>query len=140
AEVRAPRPRGNGDVRRAGHGVQAHLAVAQVHERPYVAPIVDTVLPHQRSGGLDQLVRSERDVDKEDLGRREQAVDVVAKPEHGHASWRRVCTDTLEYARAIVHGVREDMDGSVSPGDELAVHPDLVSGFDRKGSEPFCDG
>ena len=41
-----------------------------------------------------------------------------------------VGADALEHAHAVVQGVGEDVDLGVVPGDELAVHPDLLGGGD----------
>ena len=114
AQVRAPRPAGDGDVDRAGQRVEPHLAVAVVRDRPDVAAREsgrrDGVL-----GGLDDLLHRVGDVHPDDLRRVEQPHDVVGEAEHGRALRGLVGADPLEHAGAVVEGVREDVDARRSP-------------------------
>jgi hypothetical protein len=50
---------------------------------------------------------------------------MVVESEYGGALWSVVGPDPLEYAGAVVQGVREEMDIGVVPWDELAVAPDV---------------
>ena len=43
-----------------------------------------------------------------------------------------VGADPLEGRGAVVEGVRQDVDFRVVPGDEPAVHPDVLKLFDHK--------
>ncbi len=99
-EIGAPGPGGDGDVHRAGDGVEAHLAVPQVDQGTDVAPVVETVDPDQVPGGVHQLVDGVRDVDHEHPGRHQQAFDVVAEAEHGHAPLGGVGADALRTRRS----------------------------------------
>src|SRR5664280_1639778 len=97
-QVGAPGPRRYRHVDRAGHRVQAHLAVAQVDQGPDIAALVQPVDPHQRPGRIDQLVHRVGDVDHEHAGRHEQALDVVAQAEHRHPTRGRVGPYAFEHA------------------------------------------
>ena len=130
AQVGAPRPHGDGDVHGAGQRVEPHLPVAQVDDRPDVA-LLEAVDPDGVLDRVDELGGRERDVDQEDLGAGEHAVDVVREPEHGCAARRRIGADALEHAAAVVQRVREDVDLGVVPVDELAIHPDLLDLVER---------
>src|SRR5438270_185756 len=128
-EVGPPGPHRDGDVDRAGQRVEPHLAVAQVDDGPDVA-LLQTVDPHGGLGRLDDLVGAERNVDHEDLGRVEEAHDVVGQAEDGRTGVRRVGPDALEDAAAVVQRMGEHMDAGGVPVDQLAVHPDLLGGRD----------
>ena len=130
AEVGAPRPHRDRDVHRARERVETHLPVSEERDGADVAR-VEAVDPHDLLRRVDDLLRAERDVDQVDLRRREQAVDVVGQPEDPRALRGLVRADALEDAAAVVQRVREDMDGGVSPVDQLSVHPDLLGGLDR---------
>ena len=43
-----------------------------------------------------------------------------------------VAADALEDAEAVVQRVRQDVDLGLVPGDELAVHPDLLDLVDHR--------
>ena len=75
---------------------------------------------------LAQLLAVERDRHVVELGRLEQAVDVVGVAEDRRADLGVVAADALEDAGAVVQAVREHVDLRVLPGDELPVHPDEV--------------
>ena len=70
--------------------------------------------------------RVERDRHVVELGRLEEAVEVVGVAEDRRADLGVVAADALEDAGAVVQAVREYVDLRVLPGDELAVHPDEV--------------
>ena len=64
-----------------------------------------------------------------ELGRTQQAVDVLGVAEHGGPELGVVAADPLEHAGAVVQPVRQDVDLGVLTGDEISVHPDEVGGI-----------
>ena len=125
AEVGAPLPDGDRDVDRRVEREQAHRPVAAVDERADVAG-AQAVAADELERGLAQLLAVERDRHVVQLGRLEQAVDVVVVAEDRRADLGVVAAHALEDARAVVQAVREYVDLRVLPGDELPVHPDEV--------------
>src|SRR6185437_5885282 len=84
------------------------------------------VLGDEAERRVPDLRPVERDRHVVELGRLEEAVDVVEVPEHRGADLGVVAADALEDARAVVEPVREYVNLRVLPLDELAVHPDEV--------------
>ncbi len=64
-----------------------------------------------------------------ELGRAQQALDVLGVAEHRRAELGVVAAHALEDAGAVVQAVRQDVDLGVLPGDEFSVHPDEVGGL-----------
>ena len=91
----------------------------------------DLALRYARAAhGLHEVVHRVRDVHVEDRRAAEQPLDVVGEAEDPGTVGGLVGADALEHAHAVVERVGEDVDPSVVPVDELAVHPDLLGGGD----------
>src|SRR4029078_5574274 len=75
---------------------------------------------------LAQPVAVVRDGHVAELGRLEQAVDVVEVAEERRADLGVVAADAPAHARGVVEPVREYVNLRVLPLDELPVHPDEV--------------
>ncbi len=125
AQVGAPRPHGDRHVDGGIEREQSHLAVAPERDRADVA-LAQLVGGDQLVGGRPQLVHRVGDRHVVELGRLEQAVEVVEVAEDAGAARRLVRADALEHTGAVVQAVREYVNLGVLPGDELPVVPDEV--------------
>src|SRR3954467_6602233 len=125
AEVGAPLPAGDRHVDRRVEREEAHRAVAAVGDRADVAG-AHAVAGDEVERGLADLRPVVRHRHVVELGRLEQAVDVVEVAEDRRPDLGVVAADALEDARAVVEPVREYVNLRVLPLDELAVHPDEV--------------
>ena len=128
AEVGAPLPAGDRHVDRRLERVEAHLAVAAVDDRADVAG-AQAVARHQLERGRAQLLGRVGHRHVVQLGRAQQALDVLGVAEHRRAELGVVAAHAVEHARAVVQAVRQDVDLGVLPGDEFSVHPDEVGGL-----------
>ena len=127
AQVGIPRPRGDGHVGGSAGGVDAHHAVAAVHERADVAGR-QVVLADELDGGVAQLVNRVRQVDEGDFAAAMQALHVVAQTEDVALLRLRVlvAANALEHAGTVMQRVGQDMRGCLGPGDHLPVLPDVL--------------
>ena len=76
--------------------------------------------------GLFDLLLGVSNFHAVDLGRVEQAVYVGVQAEDGRIVIDLVGPDPLKHTGAIVQGVSSHVHSGLGPGNELAVHPDLV--------------
>src|ERR1700682_4631825 len=81
---------------------------------------------HQVDHGAHDLVASEGNVDAVNAGGVDEALHVFGGAENRGPSRQRVAANAFKHRRAVVHDVRHHVEGSVVPGDELAVVPDFV--------------
>jgi hypothetical protein len=134
-EVQPPGPHGDGHVDLRRQGVQAHLAVAPVHQRTDVA---DLHLVGADGGldGIGDLLGRVGDLHVVDARGPKQPPDVVVQPKHGWAARGLVRPDPFEHAAAVVEPVGQDMHASVFPVHERPVHPDLVHRLNRHARPP----
>jgi len=129
AQIRAPRPGGDGDADVDAFRVQAHFVVAQENQRADVTLLQLVDLDHLNNS-LRDLLRRKGDVDSQDFGGVEQPLDVLRQAENGGlAVVGAVTADALEHPVAVVQGVGEDVDVGLVPRDQCAVHPDLFRFF-----------
>ena len=122
AEVGAPLPACDGHVDGRLQRVQAHLAVAAVDDRAYVAG-AQAVAGHELERRRPQLLSRIWHRHVVQLGRAEQALDVLGVAEHRRPELGVVAAHAVEHPGAVVQPVRQDVDLGVVPCDEFAVHP-----------------
>ena len=125
AEVGGPLPGGDRHVDRRVEREEPHRPVAAEDDRADVAG-AEVVAADELERGLAQLLALERDRHVVELGRLEEAVEMIGVAEDGRADLGVVAAHALEDAGAVVQAVREYVDLRVLPVDELAVHPDEV--------------
>ena len=127
SQVGVPRPHGDSHVGGGAGGIDAHHAVAAVHDRTDVARR-QVVLADKLDRRVAQFVHRVRQVDQRDLAAAMQALHMVAQTEDV-ALLRLgilVAADALEHAGAVMQRVGQDMRGSLGPGDHLPVLPDVI--------------
>ncbi len=129
AQVLAPFVAPDRDVDRVRERVDAEGAVAPVHEGPDVTGR-EAVRAHDLERRVAQRVDRVRDRHPVDLGRPEQAVEMVVEPEDRGAARRVVAALAFEDAGAVVQRMREHVNLRVREVHQLPVHPDLLDGFE----------
>ena len=126
AQVRAPRPRRDGDVNLRAFGRHAHFFRAIKCQRTQVATFqfVDAHHFAMRFHDFGFAVGHRHLVN---FGGIKQPVGVLLQPENGRAEIGRrvglVGADAFENGQAIVQRMCQHMGGGIAPGDELAVVP-----------------
>jgi len=136
AEVGAPGPDRDRAVDGVALGRHAHLLGADPGDRTDVAGI-ELVQAHAVFLRLHQLLGGVRDPHLEDLGRVEEALRVLGKPEDRGARRRLVGAYPLEDRHAVVQRVGQHVQFRVAPIDHLAVEPDQsVAVGHRHGEAP----
>src|ERR1039457_5290862 len=111
AQILAPGPAGDEDVDGVLHAVDAHLPVAAHDDGAQVAGI-HFVDADQFQHGFGELIGGETDiVHAVNFGRIQHAADVLAQAEHGRSGRRGITANAFEYAAAIAHDMREDVNG-----------------------------
>src|SRR5439155_1130052 len=135
AEVRAPRPAHDHGLDGVVARGDTQLAEAVERDRAHVA-LRQAVRGEELVRGGLELVDGERELHVQEASRVVQAPHVIGEAEHGRTLRRLVAADALEDARAVVEAVGADVNPSVVPVDELAVHPDLLGGLQRRLLSP----
>ena len=124
-EVRAPWEGENRHLDVVAACVDAELAVAVERDRPEVG-LLEPVDGKRLVAGGPELLDRVRQIHVEELRGGLETPEVIAQPEDGGAPLGCVAADALEDAGAVVETVARDVDSSVRPVHELAVHPDLL--------------
>ena len=124
ANVLAPREVGHVDLDGRALGADADFAVAAQRDGPDVAGR-DAVGLNQLDHAGAKLFKRKGQIHAVDLGRVEQALHVLGKPEDGRALRLAVAADALEHAGAIVDDVAHHVEGGLLPGNQGAVVPDV---------------
>ncbi len=125
AQIRAPFPRGDDDVRGQRLGGNAHgLGSVECH-RPDVGRF-QLVFAHGGALGFVDFFLGVGHVHAQDVRRAEQPVGMILQTENGRALGRMVGAHAFEHAHAVVQGVGKDVCGGIAPVDQLAVVPDIA--------------
>ncbi len=131
-DVFAPGEVGDVDLDGRALGADADFAVAAQRDGPDVAGSDAVGLDHIDHAGA-KLFQREGQLHAVDLGRVEQPLHVLGKPEDGRAVGLAVAADSLKDAGAVVDDVAHDVEGGLLPGNEVAVVPDFRGGLDGHG-------
>src|ERR1035437_5709860 len=127
AQILAPGPAGDEEVDGVLHAVDTHLPVAAHHDGAQVAGVHLVNADHFQHG-FGKLIGGVTDIlHAVNFGGIQHAADVLAQAEHGRSGRGGITANAFEYATAIAHHMREDVDGGGLPGNEAAVMPDLFS-------------
>src|ERR1700675_4924416 len=81
---------------------------------------------HQLDHGAHDLVAGKGNVDAVNAGGVDEALHVFGGAENRGAGGQCIATNAFKHRRAVMHNVRHHVEGSVVPGDELAIVPDFV--------------
>src|SRR4030088_1265380 len=81
---------------------------------------------HQFDHGAHDLVASEGDVDAVNAGGVDEPLHVFGGAENRGTGRQRVAANAFKHRRAVVHNVRHHVEGSVVPGNKLAIVPDFI--------------
>ena len=123
AEVGAPRPGGNGDVRADGGSGDAHRFRAVENDWPDVAGF-ELIGAHDFLVRFDQGLFVVGHLHLEDESGVEQAVGVLFEPENRCALGGLVGADAFENTHPVVQGMRQHVRRGVAPIHQFAVVPD----------------
>src|ERR1700704_3164042 len=102
-------------------------------------------MSHQFDHGTHDLVAGEGDVDAVNAGGVDEPLHVFGGAENRGTGRQRVAANAFKHRRAVVHNVRHHVEGSVVPGNKLAIVPDFIRllnghadsfGIKIRGSEP----
>ena len=126
AQIRVPRPRGDGDADGIRLRRKPQCVRAVKSERADIGGI-EVVNPHDFAlRGFDLRARK-RNLHRANVGGIEKTPRVIRQAKNRRAARGRIGAHTLENAGAVMQPVRQDMDFGIAPFDEFAVEPDFAA-------------
>ena len=123
-EIFSPVPASEIDLDRAALRVHARFAITAHNNRPQVA-LADVVNTDEIEIRSAEFVEVKRNFHAVDVGRIQQALDVIAKAKNSGALLSVVAANAFENRGTVADDVRKDVNVRLVPLDKLSVMPNL---------------